>query len=150
MLGKAIAIASKVHETHNDRGGNAYILHPIRVMMRLRTDDVELMQIAVLHDVPEDSKEWTLSRLKEEGFSDRVIGALTLLTHNPSEPYEDYIKKIATSADATRIKIEDLRDNADITRLKGLRSKDFERMEKYHRAYTFLKNTVENMKTCGY
>lgn len=150
MLGKAIAIASKVHETQKDKGGNAYILHPIRVMMRLRTNDEELMQIAILHDVVEDSKEWTLERLREEGFSDRVITALTLLTHNPEESYEDYIKKIATNADSLRIKLEDLRDNSDITRLKGLCGKDFQRMEKYHRAYLFLKNTLENMKICGY
>lgn len=150
MLGKAIAIASKVHETQRDKGGHAYILHPIRVMMRLRTDDEDLMTIAILHDVVEDSKDWTLEKLRREGFSERVLAALDLLTHRPDESYEAYVKKIATNRDATRIKLEDLRDNSDITRLKGLRQKDFQRMEKYHRAFLFLRTTLETMEVCGY
>lgn len=150
MLGKAIAIASKVHETQKDKGGNAYILHPIRIMMRLRTNDEELMQIAILHDVVEDSDDWSVDRLRQEGFSDRVLSALELLTHESDLSYEDYVKKISTNLDAARVKLEDIRDNSDVTRLKGLREKDFKRMEKYHRAYLFLKNALENMKACGY
>jgi (p)ppGpp synthase/HD superfamily hydrolase len=149
MLGRAIAIASNVHEKQKDKGGYAYILHPIRIMMRLRTDDEELMSIAILHDTVEDS-DWTIESLREEGFSERVLEALTLLTHDFNESYEAYVKKVATSADAARIKLEDLRDNSDITRLKGLREKDFRRMEKYHRAYVFLKKTLENMENVGY
>lgn len=150
MLGKAIAIASKVHEAQKDKGGHAYILHPIRIMMRLRTNDAELMQIAILHDVVEDSPEWTISKLKLEGFSERVLDALTLLTHEAEDSYEDYVKKISTNPDSTRVKLEDLRDNSDITRLKGLRERDFKRMEKYHRAYLYLRKALENMEACGY
>lgn len=151
LLGRAIAIASTVHEKQTDKGGKAYITHPIRIMMRLRTDDEELMQIAIMHDVIEDSHgEWTLDRLREEGFSERVLSALALLTHDPLVKYEDYIRQIATSRDATRVKLEDLRDNSDITRLKGLRPKDFERMEKYHRAHMFLRKTLEAASECGY
>jgi (p)ppGpp synthase/HD superfamily hydrolase len=149
LLGKAVAIASKVHATQRDKGGKSYILHPIRVMMRLRTDDEELMSIAILHDVVEDS-DWTLAALRAEGFSDRVIDALSLLTHDHVDSYEEYVKKIATNRDATRIKLEDLRDNSDITRLKGLREKDFKRMEKYHRAYLYLRKTLDTMEDCGY
>lgn len=149
MLGKAIALASEVHKEQKDNGGNAYILHPIRVMMRLRTTDEELMSIAILHDVIEDS-DWTVELLEKQGFSQRVITALRFLTHDPNEPYEDYIKKISCNVDAAKIKLEDLRDNSDITRLKGLREKDFKRMEKYHRAFLFLKNTLANMEKCGY
>jgi len=150
MLGKAILIASTVHASQKDKGGNAYILHPIRIMMRLRTTDDELMQIAILHDVVEDSKEWDIEKLAAEGFSYRVLTALDLLTHNSEDSYQDYIKNISTNADAIRVKIEDLRDNSDITRLKGLKEKDFKRMEKYHRAFQFLKATLENAENCGY
>lgn len=151
MLGKAIAIASAVHEAQHDKGGKAYIMHPIRIMMRLRTEDEELMQIAILHDVIEDSAgAWTIERLRETGFSERVCSALTLLTHDPLVKYEDYIRQIATNRDAIRVKMEDLRDNSDITRLKGLRPKDFERMEKYQRAHVFLRKTLEASTECGY
>ena len=40
--------------------------------------------------------------------------------------------------DAKRVKREDLRDNSDITRLKGLRKKDFDRLEKYSKAFIYL------------
>jgi (p)ppGpp synthase/HD superfamily hydrolase len=143
-LGRAIAIAAKAHETQKDRGGNAYILHPIRIMLRLRTSDEELMAIAILHDVVEDSEHYSLIRLEvEEGFSKRVLDALACLTHPKEEPYEDYIKRVGSNPDATRIKLEDLRDNSDITRLKGIRQKDIERIEKYHRAYLYLKKVHE-------
>lgn len=137
-LANAIRIAATVHEYQRDNGGNAYILHPIRIMMRLRTTDEELMSIAILHDVIEDSDAWSLELFIKAGFSARVTNALKCLTHPKDENYEDYIKRVATNPDSVRVKLEDLRDNSDITRLKGLRKKDIERMEKYHRAYLYL------------
>lgn len=151
LLGLAISLAAQVHEKQKDRGGNAYILHPMRIMLRLRTTDEELMQMAILHDVIEDSEGgYTLEKLQELGFSLRVLSALALLTHNKDEDYDSYIMKIASNVDAVRIKMEDLRDNSDITRLKGLREKDFERMKKYNKAFIFLRETLENMKKVGY
>lgn len=137
MLGKAIMIASAVHVDQTDRGGKAYILHPMRLMMRLRTDDEELMSIAILHDVVEDS-DWTFEDLIRTGFSPRVLAALVLLTHVGGEAYEDYIERIGISLDAIMIKKEDLRDNSDITRLKGITDKDLLRTRKYHRAFMRL------------
>lgn len=151
MLGLAIAIAAGVHQDQTDRGGHAYILHPLRAMMRLRTDDSDLMCIAVLHDSVEDSGgAVTLASLEKEGFSPRVLAALKLLTHDPVEPYDEYVKRISTNKDATRVKLEDLRDNSDITRLKGVRQKDFERVQKYNRAFLFLRTTLEAMEKVGY
>ena len=141
MLGTAIAIASAVHEDQTDKGGKPYILHPLRMMMRLRTNDEELMAIAVLHDVVEDSKgEWPLSRLAIEGngMSERVIAGVDALTRRDGESYDHFIKRCAANPDAKLVKREDLRDNSDITRLKGLRQKDFERLEKYSRAFIYL------------
>lgn len=149
MLGKAISIAAQSHEKVCDKGGKAYILHPIRIMMRLRTDDEELMQIAILHDVVEDDPSWTLEELLEAGFDPRVVNALECLTHRENESYGDYIKRVATNEDAIRVKIEDLRDNSDITRLKGISPKDIKRMEKYHRSFLFLQNAMKNLEYLG-
>ena len=137
MLGKAIALAAKVHESQRDKGGHPYILHPIRMMMRLRTDDHELMAIAILHDVVEDS-DITSADLIELGMTQRVVDGVKTLTHIVGESYDDYIKRVAMNPDAKLIKREDLRDNSDITRLKGLRKKDFDRLEKYNRAWIYL------------
>lgn len=71
-------------------------------------------------------------------MSGRVVRALDLLTHKKITPYDDYIKAIAFNSDATKVKLSDLKDNSDITRLKGLTKKDFDRMEKYHRSFIYL------------
>lgn len=141
MLGKAIAYAAQGHIDQTDKGGNAYILHPLRLMMRLRTDDEELMQIAVLHDLVEDTT-YSFSELERAGFSERVLAALNLLTHNHDDSYEDYIEQIATNIDAIKVKMEDLKDNSDITRLKGISDKDLLRTRKYHRAYVYLQQKL--------
>ena len=141
-LATAISIAADAHLVQTDKAGKAYILHPLRAMMRLRTDDEELMSIAVLHDVVEDVDYWTIEQLKGCGFSDRVCNALDCLTHREGENYDSYIARIAANEDAILCKIEDLRDNSDIMRLKGLRQKDFKRIEKYHRAFAFLQNAL--------
>ena len=138
MLSKAIAIASVAFEGKSDKGGKPYILHCLHVMHKVGPDDHELMQIAVLHDVVEDTS-WDFDGLKSEGFSNRVIDALKLLTHEKGVPYEDYIKGIATNEDARKVKLADLKHNSDITRMKGLRKKDFDRLEKYHRSYEYLR-----------
>jgi (p)ppGpp synthase/HD superfamily hydrolase len=138
MLGKAIALASKAFENTKDKGGQPYILHCLRVMNNLHTDDEELKIIAVLHDVCEDVNYLGISDLRILGYSERVLKALDLLTHRKEIPYDDYIKAISFNVDATKVKLADLKDNSDITRLKGLRKKDFDRMEKYHRSFTYL------------
>jgi hypothetical protein len=97
------------------------------------------MIIAVLHDVVEDS-DITIADLIKIGFKPRVIIAIELLTHKKEVPYDDYIKAIACNPDAREVKLADLKDNTDITRLKGLRQKDFSRMEKYHKSYVYLAN----------
>ena len=146
MLSKAISIAAQSHEGVCDKGGRAYILHPMRVMMRLRTDDEALMMIAILHDVVEDDPVWTLEGLTEAGFDPREVGALDCLTHRENESYGDYVRRVATNEDAIRVKLEDLRDNSDITRLKGITGKDLKRMEKYHKSFLFLQNAKKNLE----
>lgn len=139
LLGQAIFIAATAHRDQKDKGGKAYILHPLRLMMRLRTDDEELMQIAVLHDVFEDHGDvWCLNDLAVRGFSDRVINALRILTHKKDQSYHDYIMSMVDNHDCIRVKIEDLRDNSDIMRLKGISEKDNARIEKYHKYFLIL------------
>lgn len=137
MLGRAIALASKAFENKKDKGGQPYILHCLRVMNNLHTNDEELKIIAVLHDVPEDT-EIDIVDLRILGYSERVLKALDLLTHRKGIPYDDYIKAISLNEDTTKVKLADLKDNSDITRLKGLTKKDFDRMEKYHRSFIYL------------
>lgn len=138
-LSLAIALASNQFVGRMDKGGQPYILHCLRVMNNLHTRDHELMSIAILHDVVEDT-DITFSELRRLGFSDRVINTLQLLTHDKSVPYMDYIYKLAISDDARIVKMADLEDNSSILRLKGVGEKDTDRMKKYHQAFTYLLN----------
>lgn len=136
MLAKAIAFAAEKHKDQYDKGGKPYILHCIRVMQRLHTEDQELMCVAILHDVVEDCKDVSFSDL--DWLPSRVVDALKLLTKQNGQSYEEYLQGILTSQDAIRVKISDLKDNSDITRLKGVTEKDMIRLSKYAKAYKLL------------
>lgn len=82
MLTEAIAIAAKAHRGQVDKGGNPYILHPLRVMMRCESEITRIC--AVLHDVIEDTTV-TFDYLREQGFSDEIIAALDCLTKRKGE-----------------------------------------------------------------
>lgn len=138
QLAYALAYASEAFKDKTDKAGRPYMLHCLRVMHKLHSDDDELNAIAVLHDICEDCPDWPVERLVKSGFTQRVWQALILLTHHRATSYEDYIKGIATNSDAVKVKLADLRDNSNITRLKGLTKKDFDRIEKYHKAYVYL------------
>jgi hypothetical protein len=147
QLALAVKIASEVHLNQFDKGGKPYILHPLHLMTQLLFD-MELATIAVLHDVIEDSDGLvTVDSLKQSGFSERVCGALELLSHDPSQDYlTEYIKGICTNIDAIRVKRKDLEHNSNITRLKGVRDKDLRRMEKYHNAFILLSEAKSKFK----
>lgn len=139
MLAQAIAIAATAFEDKFDKGGQPYILHCLFVMNQIPSDDHELMSIAVLHDVVEDTI-YTLTDLRELGFSERIIDGVKALTHIEGVPYMDYIKIISLNPDAVLVKMADLQHNSDIMRMKGLHKKDFDRLEKYHTAMAYLKD----------
>jgi len=138
MLGKAIKIAVSAHDGQTDKGGNPYILHPLWVMNKVRHLGEDYMIAAVLHDVVEDSN-WTIEELEDAGFKFEILEAIRLLTHRHKVNYDAYIAFIKRNEIAKQVKLRDLEHNSKITRLKGLRPKDLERLEKYHKAYTFLK-----------
>jgi (p)ppGpp synthase/HD superfamily hydrolase len=145
QLSNAITIAAICHNKDVDKGGKPYILHPLRIMYRLRTDDLELMAMAALHDVLEDS-ELTVEDFRAFGFSERIIEGCDRLTHKEGMDYEQYIDVIGQSPDSTAVKIEDLRDNSDIMRMKGVRQKDFDRLAKYHRSFQYLRDLDHSFK----
>ena len=135
-LALAISITAKAFENKLDKGGSPYILHCLRVMNNTIGDEC-VKCASVMHDLVEDT-DYTISYLKDLGFSTRTCEIVRVLTHLQKDSYDDYIKIISIDKDATQIKLRDLEDNSNITRLKGLRKKDFDRLEKYHRAYIYL------------
>ena len=136
MLDKAILIAAQAHLGQTDRMGAPYILHPLRMMFRFRSETE--MTVAVLHDVVEDSPDWDLDRLRQEGFSDEIVQAVDHLTRRDRESYEEFVERTNESPLARRVKLADLEDNMDITRLSALTAQDQERLARYHRAWLRL------------
>jgi len=142
ILDIAIAFAAEKHRGTFDKGGMPYILHPLKVMYYLKTDDQELMAIAVLHDVVEDCKV-SYADLREIGMTNRVVEGVKSLTRLPGETYDEFIERIKLNKDAVLVKLQDLRHNSDIRRLKGVRPSDIQRTIKYHKCYTDLLEVVK-------
>ena len=136
----AIAIAAEAHKGEKDKAGAAYILHPLRMMLRLKTETE--MIAAVLHDVVEDTS-WTIEKLRAQGFSEEVLEAIECVTNREGESYEKFIERARKNPIARRVKIADLEDNMNIRRIGELKPKDLERLEKYHRSWRVL--TAENL-----
>lgn len=138
MLNKMLVLATNRHAGQFDRGGNPYILHPLKVMYYLKSDDEELQCIALAHDLIEDT-DTNFTELVEMGFTKRVIEGIRALTKMPGESYDEYKIRVKANRDAIRVKMCDLRHNTDIRRLKGVTEKDLARMGKYHRFFMELK-----------
>jgi (p)ppGpp synthase/HD superfamily hydrolase len=140
LLEKAILIAANAHQGQKDKAGQPYILHPLRVMFSVNGEIERIC--AVLHDVIEDT-EVTLDDLRNEGFSEEVLSALDALTKRDGENYDDFITRILPNPIACRVKLADLRDNMDLSRIKNPTEKDYQRIEKYRNAVEKIKKALE-------
>lgn len=134
LLGNMLVLVTNAHAGQFDRGGKPYILHPLKCLHYLKTDDEELQCIALGHDVVEDTKT-TYQDLRAIGATERVIEGIRALTKVPGETYDEYKARVFANQDAMRVKLCDLRHNTDIRRLKGVTQKDIERVAKYHEFY---------------
>jgi (p)ppGpp synthase/HD superfamily hydrolase len=137
-LERAIEIALTAHRGQKDKNGAPYVLHPLRMMVRM-SNETEMMA-AVLHDVVEDVPGWTFERLAQEGIPAEVIEAVTYLTKRPEEEqdYEAFVRRAGTNQIARRVKLADLEDNMDIRRIAAPTEKDLARLKRYRAAYALL------------
>ena len=135
-LERAIAIAATAHEGQVDKGGAPYILHPLKVMLRVNT--LEERIVAVLHDVVEDCGV-SLDDLRKEGFSEAVLTAIASLTKVPGESYEAFVERAAQNPIGRVVKLADLEENSDLSRIAQPSWEDLERVEKYRRAMRVLR-----------
>lgn len=139
-LDKAIEIACQAHAGQVDKSGQPYILHPLRLMLKMQDESARI--IAVLHDVVEDS-EVSFDDLKALGFSQEILASLDCLTKRANETYDSFIARILPNQLARSVKIEDIKDNMDLNRLKSITEKDLTRITKYHKALKILSQQEE-------
>ncbi len=135
LLERAIGIAVEAHRGKQDRYGAPYILHPLRVMARVSS--LSERTVAILHDVVEDTR-WTFEDLQAEGFPEAVLAALKCVTKHEGEDYEDFVKRSASNSLARRVKIADLEDNMDVSRMPHVGEEERERLRKYLKAWRAL------------
>ena len=137
MTKKAIKLMFEKHKDQVDKSGMPYVFHPFHLAEQM--DDEETTITALLHDIVEDT-DTTFEDLRELGFSDNVINALKLMTHDKNIDYFEYVKNISKNPIARKVKIKDLEHNMDTSRLDEVTDKDLERVKKYKKCYKYLLN----------
>ena len=135
-LERAIAIAAEAHAGQVDKAGAPYVLHPLRMMLQLSSTDERI--VAVLHDVCEDCPGWTFDRLRGEGFPPHIIEPIGSVTKRDGEDYEPFVLRAAANPLGRSVKLADLRDNSDLSRIASPSDNDLRRLEKYRRAIALI------------
>ena len=135
---KALKLCFEAHKEQVDKSGMPYVFHPFHLAEQMK--DEVTCTTALLHDVVEDT-DYTLEDLRAMGFEAAVIDALTLLTHDPNEPYMDYVARIKDNPVAKAVKLADLKHNSDRTRLAPheINERVIAREKKYKAAMRLLK-----------
>ena len=136
LVKKASLILFEAHNADYDKGGYPYVMHPLYLAFQM--DDEDTTCVALLHDLLEDhGDKYSFEYLIQEGFTERIISALKLLTHDPAVPYMEYVKEIGKNEVARKVKIADLKHNLDSSRLEGKKPR---KEETYKEALLYLTN----------
>lgn len=126
----ARALAERLHAGQTDKSGEPYTGHLSRVAARLTTPEAQV--IAWLHDTLEDT-DLTPAELSAR-FGPETLAAVLALTRRPGEPYELSIQRAGMNPLAKQVKISDLIDNSNLSRLPAITLTDIDRQAKYNRA----------------
>jgi hypothetical protein len=108
---------------------------------RMKTESEQI--VAVLHDVIEDTH-ITMDDLRAYGFSEPVLAALDAVTRRDGESYEAFIQRAKADPIGRRVKIADLIDNSDPSRLPIMGQRDRDRVTKYTLALAELSADTGN------
>ena len=141
-LETALRIAAEAHEGQVGKGGEPYVLHPIRIALSLRSREERI--VALLHDVVEDCPGWTFDRIASYGFGPEIIEALMSVTKEPQadladeDEYMAFVARAAANPIGRAVKLADLRDNCDLRRIPEPTERDLARIEKYKRAIELI------------
>lgn len=147
MLEKAIEIAVEAHRGQIDKAGKIYILHPMRVMLKGKTE--EEMIVGILHDTIEDTPV-TIDMLEKEGFSQPVLDALTCISKKKGEDYDHFISRILSNPLACQVKLYDLEDNMNRDRIPYPTDRDLARYQKYEKYHKVVEAKLQQYEKNGY
>ena len=145
LIERAISLALQAHAGQKDKHGAPYILHPLRVGLRAR--NTTEMIAGILHDVVEDSDgAVTLETLREEGFPEEVVTIVDHLSKRvidgEEEKWDDYLARVMQHEGAMHLKLLDLEQNMDTTRISHFQSRDAERFTRYVEAWHAIREKL--------
>ena len=132
---KALKLCFEAHKDQTDKTGLPYIFHPFHLAEQMKDEYTTVT--ALLHDVVEDT-DYTLKDLQNMGYPDEVITALSLLTHDDSSEYMDYVKRLKNNPIARAVKLADLKHNSDLSRYDKIDGNAIKRTAKYKQAIEIL------------
>jgi (p)ppGpp synthase/HD superfamily hydrolase len=115
MTKKALKLCFEAHKEQIDKSNMPYVFHPFHLAEQMTDENTTI--VALLHDVIEDTN-YTLEDLRSFGFSEDVLSAISLMTHEENVPYMEYVAKIKKNPIAKVVKLADLRHNSDMTRFE--------------------------------
>ena len=144
LLDKAIAIAKKAHIEQIDKAGKPYISHPLRVMEAMETESEKI--VAILHDAVEDS-ELTIEDLNTAGFDNRIIRAIDAITKREGEELQVYLTRVMDNPLALKVKIADMTDNLDLSRISHPTDKDRARIKVYRENIIKLRQKLKTIES---
>lgn len=129
LIYKALEIVTVLFENDVDKGGLPYMLHLLYVYRHVST--IHEKVVALLHDTIED-KDVSKDDLIEVGFPEKIVEDVILLTRVKPMDYNDYIERLIKngSREALDVKLVDLENNMDLSRITNPTVKDVDRVKK--------------------
>ena len=126
--------AERLHQGQKDKSGAPYIGHPARVAGRLQSPEEQV--VGWLHDTVEDTG-LTLREIEAQ-FGPETAAAVDAMSRRDGEAWDDYLQRVRQNPTARQVKISDLIDNSNLTRLEHVEMRDVLRQEKYNKALQYL------------
>ena len=146
LIYKALELATNLFKHDIDKGGFPYIIHLTYVYRHVLNEDEKV--VALLHDILED-KDVSENDLLDLGFSKKIVDDIKILTRKKPMDYNVYIDNILKngSKEALHVKLADLSNNMDMSRIKNPTIKDYERVEKrYAPNYEKILNRLKEIE----
>jgi len=130
----AKALATQMHAGQTDKAGLPYITHPMRVARRLESPEAQV--VGWLHDTVEDTA-LTVDDIASR-FGPETAAAVDAISRRDGEAWPDYLDRVQANPMARRVKISDLIDNSNLSRIPHVTMDDVRRQARYNRALEAL------------
>lgn len=144
LVEEAKSLAQTIHAGQTDKAGIDYFSGHLTAVGESGCNWKDKI-VGYLHDVAEDTEypvEQVLTMLQTKCNNEitdlhlsEIRDALNLLNSQTAKTREEYISRIKNSRIATRVKLNDLTHNMDISRISEPTAKDMERLKRYKKEY---------------